>query len=93
MNAQAQKVLSLLLIAFFIIPGCVKKSTPPPMPLTANPMPAAGATPLEMERYQLQEEKRALSEKYGDNIGRIQEINVRLIQINIDLQRQANPHY
>ncbi len=43
--------------------------------------------------YQLEEEKRSLSEKYSDHVDRIQQINSRLIQINIELQRQANPHY
>lgn len=87
----------LLLVAVLLValaaPGCKKTATPPPMPQHESPMPAAGASPLETERYQLEEEKRTLSEDYSENIDRIQRINARLIQINIELQRQTNPHY
>ncbi|EHJ46617.1 hypothetical protein DFW101_0600 [Solidesulfovibrio carbinoliphilus subsp. oakridgensis] len=73
--------------------GCKKKTTPPPMPQAENPVPGPGASAQEVERYQLEEEKRSLTDKYGENIGRIQQINARLIQLNIEINRQANPHY
>ena len=59
------------------------------MPQVPNPPPAAGADALEVERYQLLEEKRALSENYGDNIDRIKQVNNRLIEINIELDRRG----
>lgn len=92
MTLRALMLVALLLVAA-AAPGCKKTITPPPMPQHESPMPAAGASPLETERYQLEEEKRTLSQDYSDNIDRIQRINARLIQINIELQRQTNPHY
>jgi hypothetical protein len=59
------------------------------MPQLANPQPEAGADPLEVERYQLEEEKRTLTDKYGANIDRIKQINARLIEINIELGRRG----
>jgi hypothetical protein len=70
--------------------GCAKKVTPPAMPQLANPEPGPGASAQEVERYQLEEEKRTLSENYGENIARIQQINARLIQLNLEIHRQAN---
>ncbi len=87
------RMLLCLLLAALLGAACSKKATPPAMPQVANPLPGPGAGALEMERYQLEEEKRTLSEKYADNIERIQAINARLIQINIELQRHINPHY
>lgn len=80
-------------ITFALQAGCTSKAAPPAMPQVENPTPGPGATAQEVERYQLEEEKRALSDKYGENIARIQEINSRLIQLNIEINRQANPHY
>lgn len=82
--------LACLLLAVVAVTGCKKKSTPPAMPQIEHPAPT---NPLEAERNQLEEEKRTLSEDYSENIDRIQRINARLIQINIQLQRQANPLY
>lgn len=70
--------------------GCAKKSTPPPMPTPPNPQPGSGADALEVERYRLVEEKRALEANYGSNLPRIQEINARLIEINLELHRRTN---
>lgn len=90
MTLRAMMLVALLLVA---APGCKKTTTPPPMPQHESPLPAVGASPLETERHQLEEEKRTLSQDYSENIDRIQRINARLIQINIELQRQTNPHY
>jgi|GEM_PF-1978460 len=92
MKVKLLSLACLVLAALFVMPGCNTKGTPPAMPQIANPVPAEGASPLEVERYQLEEEKRSLSEKYADHVDRIQQINTRLIQINIELHRQANPH-
>lgn len=70
--------------------GCNKKSTTPTIPQVANPVPGPGASPLEVERYQLEEEKRSLTSNYAENIDRIQQINARLIQLNIAITRQTN---
>ena len=86
--------LACLLLALTVAPGCKKaKSTAPAMPLYDALEPGPGANPLEIERYQLEQEKRTLSENLSDNLDRIQRINARIIQINIELQRQTNPHY
>ena len=86
--------LACLVLALAVAPGCKKtKSTPPAMPLYDTLEPGPGANPLEIERYRLEQEKRTLSENFSDNLDRIQRINARLIQINIELQRQTNPHY
>ena len=79
----------LLAAAAPLAAGC-KKATPPAMPQLANPEPGPGASAQEVERYQLEEEKRTLSENYGENIARIQQINARLIQLNLEIHRQAN---
>ncbi|MHC1789453.1 hypothetical protein [Solidesulfovibrio sp.] len=92
MKPRALLPACLLLAAVAATPGC-QTQTPPAMPQIGNPLPATGASPLETERYQLEEEKRVLYEDYSENIDRIQRINARLIQINIELQRQTNPHY
>ena len=63
------------------------------MPQFTSPAPGAGASAEEVERYQLEQEKTALSDKYGDNIDRIKQINDRLIELNIKISRQANHHY
>jgi hypothetical protein len=86
-------MLAVLLLVAVAAPGCKTKSTPPPMPQQDHLAPVPGSSPLETERYQLEEEKRTLSADYSENIDRIQRINARLIQINIELQRQTNPHY
>ncbi|MGE4536701.1 MAG: hypothetical protein AB7D37_06470 [Desulfovibrio sp.] len=70
--------------------GCDKKATPPAMPQLVNPQPGPGASPQEVERYQLEEEKRTLVDNYGDNIDRIQQINARLIQLNMEIHNQAH---
>jgi len=93
MRRLAIVLLCLLAAALPMGAGCVKKATPPPMPQAPNPAPAPGASAQEVERYQLEEEKRSLTDKYADNIARIQQINARLIQLNIEINRQANPHY
>lgn len=86
--------LACLVLALAVAPGCKKtKSAPPAMPQYDALEPGPGANPLEIERYHLEQEKRTLSEKLSDNLDRIQRINARLIQINIELQRQNNPHY
>jgi len=89
MRSLARFALCLLVALALCLVGC-RKNSPPTMPLTPNPAPAVGASALEMERYQLEEEKRSLSTKYGDNLDRIQQITTRLIQINIEISRQAN---
>lgn len=71
-----------------LVSGC-RHVSPPPMPDVPNPVPGPEAGSLEVERYQLQEEKRVLGQNYGDNIDRIQQINTRLIEINMELQRQG----
>lgn len=89
MKPFAKFALCLLMALALCLAGC-RKNSPPVMPLTPNPAPAAEASALEMERYQLEEEKRSLSTKYSDNLDRIQQITTRLIQINIEISRQAN---
>ena len=54
--------------------------------------PGAGADALEVERYQLETEKRTLEDSYSSNIDRIQQINARLIEINLELRRRANQY-
>lgn len=86
--------LACLALALAVAPGCNKsKSTAQAMPQYDALEPGPGANPLEIERYQLEQEKRTLSENLSDNLDRIQRINARIIQINIELQRQTNPHY
>ncbi|MEA4856538.1 hypothetical protein [Solidesulfovibrio sp.] len=80
-----------LLVAVLALAGCRQKVTPPPMPQVASPVPGPGASPLEVERHQLEEEKRGLTEQYGDNLARIQQINARLIEINIEINRRQQP--
>lgn len=79
----------LLAVTAPLAAGC-KNVTPPAMPQIANPEPGPGASAQEVERYQLEEEKRSLSENYGPNIDRIQQINARLIQLNLEIRRQTN---
>ncbi len=55
---------------------------------------SGGAVPakpmtLSMEKQLLEQEKQQLSGDYGGNLGRIQQINERLIQINILLRKGA----
>lgn len=89
MRSLATLVLCLLLpCAMLGSTGCRRTTPPPPMPQVANPVPGPTADPLEVERYQLIEEKQTLEAQYGDNLARIQAINARLIQINIELQQQ-----
>lgn len=73
-----------------LVVACGSPVKAPPMPEVPNPPPAAGASALEVERYQLIEQKRALSQNYGANIDRIKQINNRLIEINLELRRQGN---
>ena len=81
----------LVVVSLVTVVGCSKVKAPP-MPKVPNPVPAADADPLQVERYQLLQEKQALDEKYGDNIERIKQINNRLIEINLELRRQGiNP--
>ena len=91
MNRYALALLCLAL-PLLAAPGC-KKHAPPAMPQYDALEPGPGASPLESERYRLEQEKRTLSEDLSENLDRIQRINARLIQINIELQRQTNPHY
>jgi hypothetical protein len=91
MKRLAFACLCLLVASLALGTGCRQKATPPPMPQVANPMPGPGASPLEVERHQLEEEKRGLTEQYGDNLARIQRINARLIEINIEISRRQNP--
>lgn len=93
MKFAAKLTVCLLLAAMPGLPGCVKKSKPPTMSQFASPTPGAEASAEEVERYQLEQEKRSLSEKYGDNIDRIKQINDRLIELNIKLNLQTNHHY
>jgi hypothetical protein len=81
----------LALAGLTLTAGCNKKATPPPMPQIANPEPGPGSSPEEVERYRLEEEKRGLMEQYGDNLARIQQINARLIELNIAISRQRHP--
>jgi predicted component of type VI protein secretion system len=85
------KMLAGLLAAVVLltVTACANKSTPPPMPEAPNPQPGPGADALEVERYRLEEEKRTLAAKYGGNIDRIKQINLRLIEINIELGRRG----
>ena len=46
---------------------------------------------LEEERRRREDEKKELVKDYSDNLDRIQEINARLIEINITLGQQAAP--
>lgn len=69
--------------------ACVQKTTPPPMHALPNPKPGPGADALEVERYRLETEKRSLEISYGSNVSRIQQINARLIEINLELRRRA----
>ena len=87
------RLLAIALMGTAIATGAAcGKVKAPPMPQLPNPPPAAGADALEVERYQLEEEKRSLADKYGDNITRIKQINTRLIEINIELnQRRGRP--
>lgn len=87
MKRLALLLLYLLAACAMVAPTGCHRSTPPPMPQIPNPVPAPGADPLEVERHQLLEEKRTLEAQYGDNIARIQQLNSRLIQINIELQQ------
>jgi len=93
MKFAAKLTVCLLLAAMPCLPGCVKKSKPPTMSQFASPPPGADASAEEVERYQLEQEKRSLSEKYGDNIDRIKQINDRLIELNIKINLQTNHHY
>lgn len=93
MKFLAPVVCCLFVASLSCLFSCHSKGKAPTMPQISSPAPGPGASPQELERYQLEEEKRSLSEKYGDNIDRIQQINSRLIQLNIEINRQANPHY
>ncbi len=93
MRRQTLVCCCLLALGLLSGPGCAKKVTPPAMPEHVSPAPGPTASPQEIERHQLEQEKSALEEKYGDNLDRIQEINARLIELNIEIRRQSNPHY
>jgi predicted component of type VI protein secretion system len=75
---------------FLVVVACHSSVKAPPMPQVPNPPPAAGASALEVERYQLVKEKQALESSYGDNLGRIKQINTRLIEINIELNQHGS---
>ena len=86
--------LACMVLALAAVTGCKKsKCTAPALTLYDSLEPAPGANPLELEQFRLEREKRTLSEHFSENLDRIQRINARLIQINIELQRQNNPHY
>ncbi|WP_428559702.1 MAG: hypothetical protein ACP59X_14790 [Solidesulfovibrio sp. DCME] len=92
MKRNAIACLCLLFCAALgLCAGCRAKATPPPMPQVTSPVPGPGASALEVERHQLEEEKRGLMEQYGDNLARIQQINARLIELNIEIHRRQNP--
>lgn len=80
----------LLAAAVCALSGCHEKVTPPEMPHYVNPAPGPGASPQEVERHQLEEEKTDLMKNYGDNLSRIQQINARLIELNLQIERQRN---
>lgn len=89
MGVNMRTLVGLLLAVLLAVGiGCSKVKAPP-MPEVPNPAPAADADPLQVERYQLLEEKRVLDDKYGDNIERIKQINNRLIEINLELSRRG----
>lgn len=90
MNTLRRWFVNLAVAALFlIVVACHSTVKAPPMPQVPNPPPAAGASALEVERYQLVEEKQALESNYGDNLGRIKQINARLIEINIELNQHG----
>lgn len=90
--ARARHIMLHLLVAVLVTvaAGCAKKATPPPMHALPNPQPGPGADALEVERYQLETEKRTLESSYGSNLDRIQQINARLIEINLELRRRTS---
>jgi hypothetical protein len=91
MRRHAIACACLAAVALSLGAGCQKKAVPPAMPQVVSPVPGPGASAQEVERHQLEEEKRALMEQYGDNLARIQQINSRLIELNIQIERQKNP--
>ena len=91
MRRYAIACACLVLLALVSGAGCRKQAVPPTMPQTMSPVPGPGASAEEVERYQLEEEKHALMEQYGDNLARIQQINARLIELNIAINRQKHP--
>lgn len=91
MNPSHKRVAGLLLVAWvLLLTACAATVTPPPMPELPNPQPSAGADALEVERYRLEEEKRGLAGRYGQNVDRIKQINARIIEINIELRQRGN---
>ena len=90
-SASLRLCLSGLLAVAILAMAACNTVKAPPMPQVPNPPPAPEADALEVERYQLTEEKRALEAQYGDHIDRIKQINARLIEINIELHRRGLP--
>jgi hypothetical protein len=89
MGRSAHLLIGLLLAATLLPAAACVKATPPPMPEIPNPQPGPGADALEVEHYQLEQEKRTLGAKYGPNIDRIKQINSRLIEINLELHQRG----
>jgi hypothetical protein len=88
-NTYLRWFAGLIMASLLLVTACTRVKAPP-MPQVPNPPPAAGASALEVERYQLREEKRILESNYGDHIERIKQINTRLIEINIELNQPGS---
>ncbi len=85
-QAPATGVLIALLLCPLAVCGCQAHKTAPAQPAAVQP--ARPAT-LEEERAMLEQEKQELVGNYSENLERIQQINARIIDINIHLRQSG----
>lgn len=87
----ARAALQALFIASaLLLPGCqAQKTAPPPQAQSAQPQAVRRPATIEEEKAMLEAEKQELVGDYSENLDRIQQINARIIEINILLSQGA----
>lgn len=81
---------ALVVSSAFFLPGCqAQKTAPPPQAQAVQPQAVRRPATIEEEKAMLEAEKQELVGNYSENLDRIQQINARIIEINILLSQGA----
>jgi len=81
-------LLILCVSSAFFLPGCQAPKAPPPEQ-AVQPQAVRRPATIEEEKAMLEAEKQELVGNYSENLDRIQQINARIIEINILLSQGA----